>query len=488
MSLARKFAYNNIVQIIGKGISIILGVLGVALIARYLGVEGFGRYTAVNNFLGMFAVLADLGLTMVTAQMINERPEDKQPILNNLFGFRLFTAGVIILIGLFIAIFLPYYRELWFILAILAGSYFFVAINQILVGLLQSELKVDYLMVAEIAGRLLWLGGLVLSNYLNWGLTGIALATTFSSMVNFGVAWFLSAKRVKIWPSYRADLWHKIAQRSWPLAITITLNLLYLRTDILFLSWWQTEEAVGLYGAAYKVIDILTSLPFLFIGLLLPLLTRAWSNRDSQKFNFLVNNALLILLILVVPLIIGGQILATPIIKFIAGASFSAAGSILALLLVALAGIFVGCLFNHLLIAVNQQQVMVRPYLVVAITAIPAYYFLIRYFSYWGAAIVTVYSELLIAILAGYKAKKMAHWHWPTITSLKLLAANLLMVIVIWPCRHWAGQSIINLLAIILLGVVVYSLSLIGLKVINWSKLQVIFKPDNKNYETAPHC
>jgi len=113
---------------------------------------------------------------------------------------------------------------------------------------------------------------------------------------------------------------------------------------------------------------------------------------------------------------------------------------------------------------------------------------LIRYFSYWGAAIVTVYSELLIAILAGYKAKKMAHWHWPTITSLKLLAANLLMVIVIWPCRHWAGQSIINLLAIILLGVVVYSLSLIGLKVINWSKLQVIFKPDNKNYETAPHC
>jgi len=479
MSLARKFAYNNLVQVIGKAISIILGIMSIALIARYLGVEGFGRYTALSNFLGIFAVLADLGLTMVTAQMINEQPEERQTILNNLFGFRLFTAGAIIIIGLLVAAGLPYYRELWFILAILAGSYFFIALNQILTGLLQSELKVDYLMIAEVAGRLLWLGGLVVSHYFNWGLIGIAAATTFSSFVNFGLAWLLSAKRIKIHPDYQADWWRKIAQRSWPLAITIILNLLYLRTDILFLSWWQSETAVGLYGAAYKVIDVLTSLPFLFIGLLLPLLTRVWAANDRQKFNFLVNTALLILLILVSPLIIGGQILSTPIIQLIAGASFSAAGPILAMLLVALAGIFMGCLFNHLLIAINQQQIMVRPYLLVAITAVPAYYLLIRYLSYWGAAIVTVYSELLVAILAGHKAKKIIQWRWPRMASVKLLIANLCMALAIWPCRHWAGQGIINLLITVLIGALVYSLSLIGLKVINWSKVQSIFRPND---------
>ena len=478
MSLARKFAYNNLVQIIGKAISIVLGIISVALIARYLGVEGFGRYTALSNFLGIFAVLADLGLTMVTAQMINERPEDRQTILNNLFGFRLFTAGAIIIISLFVAACLPYYRELWFILAILSGSYFFIALNQILTGLLQSELKVDYLMIAEVTGRLLWLGGLVLSNYLNWGLIGIAAATTFSSMVNFGLAWLLIARRIKIRLDYQADWWRKIAQRSWPLAITIILNLLYLRTDILFLSWWQSEAAVGLYGVAYKVIDVLTSLPFLFIGLLLPLLTRAWATSDRQKFNFLINTALLILLILVSPLIIGGQILSTPIVQLIAGTSFSAAGPILALLLVALAGIFMGCLFNHLLIAINRQQIMVRPYFLVAITAVPAYYLLIRHWSYWGAAIVTVYSELLVAILAGYKAKKITHWRWPSVASVKLLIANLFMALAIWPCRHWASQSIINLLITILLGALVYGLSLIGLKVVNWSKIQSVFKPN----------
>lgn len=71
-------------------------------------------------------------------------------------------------------------------------------------------------------------------------------------MVNFGLAWLLSARRIKIRLDYQADWWRKIAQRSWPLAITIILNLLYLRTDILFLSWWQSEAAVGLYGVAYS--------------------------------------------------------------------------------------------------------------------------------------------------------------------------------------------------------------------------------------------
>ena len=60
--------------------------------------------------------------------------------------------------------------------------------------------------------------------------------------------------------------------------------------------------------------------------------------------------------------------------------------------------------------------------------------------------------------------------------SVKLLMANLFMALAIWPCRHWASQGIINLLITVLVGAVVYSLSLIGLRVINWSKVQSVFR------------
>lgn len=477
MSLAKKFAYNSFIQLAGKALSVFLGLLGVALITRYLGVIGFGRYTALNNFLGIFAVLADLGLTMVTAQMINEKNSNRVQILNNLLGFRLFSATVIIGGGLLVALFLPYYRELWLILALLGGSYFFIALIQVLTGLLQSELRSDYLMIAEVIGRFIWLVGLFLSRFYDWGLYGVAVATILSSLIHFVIAWRLADRRVSVRPAYDYRLWREIATRSWPLAITIALNLLYLRTDILFLNWFQGEQVVGLYGAAYKVIDVLTSLPFLIIGLLLPLLTRAWSDKDRPRFSFLTNLSLSILLMAIVPLIVGGQILAGPIINLIAGHDFLAAGPILALLLMAIAGIFASCLFNHMLIAINQQKVMVGPYAIVALTALPAYYFLVKNWSYWGAAGVTVYSELLIAILTAYYAKKKAGWQWPWRVMGKTFLATAIMSGLVWPWRNFAGQGGGQLLLIVFLAMVIYGISLWLMGALNIKK-----------YETAANC
>jgi len=481
MSLVKKFAYNSLIQLVGKALTVILGLLGVALITRYLGVSGFGRLTVLNNFLGIFAVLADLGLTMVTAQMINERLVDKRKILNNLFGFRLFSAVLILAVGLLVAFAVPYYRDLWLILAILAVSYFFIALNQVLVGFLQSELRSDFLMIAEVGGRLLWLVGLVLSRQLGWGLFGVVAVTAVASLIHFVLAWRLADSLAPIRLAFDYRLWREIAGRSWPLAITIILNLLYLRADILFLNWFKGETAVGLYGAAYKVIDVLTSLPFLIIGLLLPLLARAWANGERRRFNFLVGSAVTGLLIIVWPLIVGGQILASPIIQLIAGSDFSAAGPILALLLVAIAGVFASCLFNHILIAINRQKIMIWPYTLVALTAVPAYFFLIRWFSYWGAAAVTVYSELLIAGLSAYQSKKIIGWRWPWLISLKVIVASSVMVAFIWPLRAWAGQGVVRLLLVIVLAVATYSVSLLLLKIFNWQHWRALLQVDGKS-------
>lgn len=476
MSLAKKFAYNSLIQLIGKGLSVVFGLLGVALVTRYLGVAGFGRYVAVNNFLGIFAILADLGMTMVTAQMINERPADQQKILNNLCGFRLLSASLILAVGLLAGGLTPYYRQLWPILAILAASYFFIAANQVFVGFFQSELKTDHLMLSEVVGRILWLLGLIITQQHNWGLGGIIIATAISSLIQLVIAWRLAARRIIIRPAYNQQLWREIVSRSWPLAVTITLNLLYLRADILFLNWFKGEAAVGLYGAAYKVIDVLTSLPFLIIGLLLPLLARSWAAGQRARFDFLISSAINILIMAVCPLIIGGQLLARPIIRLVAGSDFTAAGPILALLLMAIAGIFISCLFNHILIAINRQRVMIRSYLVVAITAVPAYILLINWLSYWGAAMVTVYSELLIAGLSAYWTRKLVGWRWPWSATWKVVLANLIMAAIVWPLRDWANQGVGQLSAVILLAAIGYGLSLVVLQGIDWRRWQQIIK------------
>ncbi len=73
MSSSRSVAKNSVIQIVGKGISTALGIAVIALVTRALLPAGFGQYTKVITFLSFFGIVADLGLTLITAQMISEK-------------------------------------------------------------------------------------------------------------------------------------------------------------------------------------------------------------------------------------------------------------------------------------------------------------------------------------------------------------------------------------------------------------------------------
>ncbi len=100
MNLAAAVAKNTIIQITGKVVSTILGIFSLALMTRYLGQAGFGEYTTIITFLTFFAIIADLGITLVTTQMISgEKDKAKEnKILNNLFSLRLIS--ILIFLGL----------------------------------------------------------------------------------------------------------------------------------------------------------------------------------------------------------------------------------------------------------------------------------------------------------------------------------------------------------------------------------------------------
>src|SRR6056297_1070763 len=92
MKLSTKVAYNTLIQIVSKFTATALGLVVVGILTRYLGQSGFGKYTTIMAFLSLFGIIADLGLTLVTAQMVSEPGADQQKILNNLFSIRFFSA------------------------------------------------------------------------------------------------------------------------------------------------------------------------------------------------------------------------------------------------------------------------------------------------------------------------------------------------------------------------------------------------------------
>ncbi|MCK4539786.1 flippase [Candidatus Parcubacteria bacterium] len=469
MRLSTKIAYNTIIQIISKVLSVIVGLISVAIITRHLGQNGFGQYTTILTFLSFFGIIADFGLTLVTIQIISKPGVDQNKALGNLLSLRLVSALIFLGAAPIIVLLFPYSAEVKNGVAIASFSFLFIALNQILVGLFQTKLRMDKVSIAEIASRLAMLLGIIIAVKFNYGLQGILIATVFSSFVSFLLHFIFSKKFAAIRLKFDLPYWSEIMKKSWPLAITITLNLIYLKSDTLFLSVIPRDSdigiiaEVGIYGAAYKVIDVLITIPFMFAGIILPIMAKSWVEKKTDTFASVLQKSFDVLVMLALPMAVGTQFIANDVMAIVAGNDFLASGPILKVLIFAAAAIFLGNMFAHAVIAINKQKKVIKSYIFVAITAVIGYLMVIPNFSYMGAAWVTIYSEFAIAIASFLIVWRYTRFIPKFTVFIKSLIACLIMALAIFILKTETN----NLIIIILSAVFAYFTSLYFLRALS---------------------
>ncbi|MBI4812346.1 oligosaccharide flippase family protein [Candidatus Falkowbacteria bacterium] len=325
-----------------------------------------------------------------------------------------------------IVFFFPYELPIKLGVAVVTLAFFFNALNQILVGLFQKSLRMDKVSIAEIAGRIVLIGGIIAAIKLKSGLMGIMVTTVISGAINFLSNYLFSLKFARIKLAFDKDVWLQIVKKIWPLAITITLNLIYLKADTLILSLIKSQSEVGIYGAAYKVIDVFTAIPFMFAGVVLPIITFAWAE-NRERFKNIFQKSFDATVILALPIVIGAQFTAERVMTLVAGKEFAAAGPVLKILIMAAGIIFLGSMFAHAIIAIDRQRKIIGAYVFTSITAFFGYLFFIPTYSFFGAAWVTVYSELAIALASVFIFWKYAKFLPNFKIFLKSFLASLLM-------------------------------------------------------------
>ncbi|MFA5644102.1 MAG: flippase [Patescibacteria group bacterium] len=480
MELKRKIAQNTIIQIVGKIIATLLGVMALAIMTRYLGTAGFGEYSTIITFVSFFAMSADLGLTLISAQMISNPNEDQNKILSNLFSLRLVSALILLGLAPIFVLFFPYSQIIKIGVLIAVLSYIFPALNQILIALFQKTLKMERAMIAEIIGKIFLVGTIFLAIKLNYGLNGILWASVISAGVNFLINWLFGKKSAKIKLVFDLYIWKKIIRKTWPLAVTIILNLLYQKSDIILLSLFKSIEEVGIYSSSYRTIEVIGTIPYMFAGIMLPLFTFNWINKNLDFFKKMMQKSFDFMIILALPLAIGAQFTATEVISLIAGKDFSEAGLPLQLLIISISLLFLSCIFSHIIIAIEKQKKVIALYVYTTISSLILYLILIPKFSYLGASLVTIYSNVIILAGTFYYVKKFTNFS----PKLKILYRSLLSSVVMASFMFFLPRSLyqnnLSLIIIIFSSIVLYFSSLYLFKGINKEDL-LIFIPKNKN-------
>lgn len=480
MELKKKIAYNTIVQIIGKVLSTLLGVVALAMMTRYLGTEGFGEYSTIITFVSFFAMSADLGLNLITTKMIsdpNEKNTDR--VLSNLFSIRFFSALLLLGLAPIFILFFPYSPVIKIGVAIATLSYVFPALNQILIALFQKTLEMKKAMLAEVVGKVFLVIIIFFFIKSDEGLNGILWASVISALISFAINWLLGKKSAQIKFAFDWSVWRTILRNSWPLALTIILNLIYQKSDIVILSLFKDIKEVGLYGAAYKTTEVINTLPYMFVGIMLPLFTFNWINKNLDFFRKIAQKSFDLMVIIGIPLLVGTQFTAREVVSLIAGKDFSDGGQALQILIISTLLLFVSCVFSHLIIAIGRQKKVIGLYVFTMITSLILYFILIPRYSYLGAALVSVYSNLLILIGSYYWVKKYTGFKPKTGVIKASLLASAGMAALMLAIPRSLYQNYLMLILIILASIVFYFLLLYWFGGLKREDLKIIL-PEKK--------
>jgi O-antigen/teichoic acid export membrane protein len=433
----RQIAHNTIIQFIGKGFSTLLGLAAIAMMTRYLGAEQFGWYVTAISFLQFIGILTDFGLIPVTAQMLSESRGDKKNLLQNLLGFRFVTALFFLGFAPLLVLLFPYPLIVKQAVAIMTVSFVAIAMNQIFTGYYQHKLKMIVQVGAEIVGRLTLVGGLWFLIAKNTPFLPIMTLITIASIAYLAIMWIGAAKDR---PTLRFDLtvWKAIFEKSWPIAISVMFNVLYLKGDIVLLSLFRDAAEVGIYGAAYRVIDILAQTAMLLMGIMLPLLAYSWSRNKMKDFTLRFQQAFDGMLLFAAPMIVGIFLLAEPIMTFVAGTAFASSAVPLKILSLAVGGVYLGAIFGHVAVAINKQRQTMWVYISSAVLTLVGYLFFIPRFGMIGAAWMSVFSEIYVGVLLWIVVMKWIQSPLMFRATIKIFAATLGMALflLIMPRAH----------------------------------------------------
>jgi len=434
MSVARKIFLNTSWQVVLRLLEVALGVVILGLITRLLGQDNYGYFTTVTAWVQLFFTVADFGLYLTLLRELGAKPSgEHSSIVNSIFTLRLITA--LIMLGLcVVAVQLTNYPD-----AIKAGvwalswSYFFVSLTSVLTAVFQRELAMPKIAWANVINKIIYFGLLVyIAGWLNHSLQAVLWASSLASALYFILTVILLRPYVML--AWQIDLsyWLKVLKKTWPLAITIALNLIYFKLDTIFLSWFEPSASVGLYGAAYRVLEMLTTFPHMFMGLIFPIMTAAWVAGNLIELQKLWQRAFDFFALLTLPLIAGAIVVGRPLMSLVAGPDFEAAGDILKILMLATAIIFFGTLYTYLVLIFDKQKTMIPYFALTAIISVIGYWWLIPLYSYWAAAWVTVAVELLIVIFAWIIVRKQLAYQPDLSVLFKSALASLLMAGFIW--------------------------------------------------------
>jgi O-antigen/teichoic acid export membrane protein len=231
---------------------------------------------------------------------------------------------------------------------------------------------------------------------------------TLSSLVNVTLLiWMLF---VITRPRFSLDwvFWGRMLREAYPLALANLFSVIYFKVDTIMLASMRGSDAVGLYNAAYRLLEFTLIVPAYYTGAIFPVVSASHLT-NPQRFLLIYRRSVKYMWVASLPLALGVSALAPKMIEVLYGKNYMASIPVLRVLMWTLLLIAVNAINAPYLIAMSRQKIVTFLTLAGMVFNIGLNFIAIPRYGILGAAWITLLSEVVtVAMFLAVLKKPLA--------------------------------------------------------------------------------
>lgn len=431
---------NTGVLVVGRYVTAVLAWGGTLLIVRSMSVSRWGRFSFVFSLLGLLTIVTDLSLGRVAIGGVLDDNVDRAEFVGTYVALRfvLGLVGYALALGFVIAGNYP--TDVIRVTAV-AGLVVVVAtMSNAIEIVFQATLNLRPVAVASVLGQTAQFALTAAIVVAHGSLVALAIPAVVCEIV--AVSWKLARLRPILRPRYRVVwvTWKHLLRDAVPLAIGGAMATVYYRIDSVMLSRLDTFASVGIYGIAYKFVDLVHYLPMALMAPLLAILVRSWPS-STDEFRGAVRRSFLIVTAMGTFMVFEFGLFARPVIALLYGHRYTVGASAARLVMTGEFAHFYSILGVTILIAVGRNRVYPVVTLAGVVVNVALNLWLIPGYSYRGAAIATLVTEVPLALALWFALRDVPGVRpLPAADAAHILGAGVLGAVVaagIWQVGPW---------------------------------------------------
>ena len=390
-------------KVLRLGIGLLVGVW----IARYLGPEQFGLFSFAAAFVGLFGAIASLGLQGIVVRDIVRDPAGEEETLG--------TAAVLQFVGGLLAYGLILGGIFWLrpddtlakALVAILGSVMLFKASEVAVYWFESQVQSKYtvwvqngtFVVFAVIKVMLILNSMPLIAFA-WATIAEALVVAFLMLVMLALRG-LSLRRLHVTLSRVRSL----LADSWPLLLSGIAITIYMRIDQIMLGQMLGDEAVGIYSVAVRISEVWYVIPTMIVASVFPTILEE-KKRNEVQYYLRIQHLYDLLVWVAIIVALAMTFLSASLVTLLFGEAYESAGDVL--IIHAWSGVFVsmGVARGPWLLSENLQHMSYKYIGLAMITNVIGNYYAIPLLGMKGAAITTLVSQAMTAIIAPAFFKK----------------------------------------------------------------------------------